>query len=196
MGRKPNPERRPEILRAVVDELARTGLGDLSLRPLAGALGVSTYTLSYQFGSKEELLRAVLEFVEAEQVATARGAVGDAAGDVGAVVTAYWNWVAVPEHLARVRLVFEALTIPRVADLLAGDFRARLMSAWVDLLAGDLVVAGMPREDAEAEATIAASALAGMLLDLLATDDRERLGRAARRLADQLRSHQLSCRAR
>ncbi|WTW92513.1 TetR/AcrR family transcriptional regulator [Streptomycetaceae bacterium NBC_01309] len=196
MGRKPNPERRSEILRAVVDELARTGLGDLSLRPLAGALGVSTYTLTYQFGSKEELLRAVLEFVEAEQVGTARGAVGDAEGDVGAVVAAYWEWVAVPENLARVRLVFEALTIPRVADLLAEDFRARLMSAWVEFLTGDLVGAGMARDDAEAEATIAASALAGMLLDLLATGDRERLGRAAQRLAGQLHDLQLTCRAR
>ncbi|MGW1990369.1 TetR/AcrR family transcriptional regulator [Embleya sp. NPDC001921] len=186
MGRKPNPERRPEILSAVVDELARTGLGDLSLRPLAGALGVSTYTLTYQFGSKEELLRAVLEFVEAEQAATARGAMADADGRVGAVVAAYWGWVAEPAHLARVRLVFEALTIPRLKELLPGDVRARLMSAWVDLLTGDLVRVGMEREEAEAEATVAASALAGMLLDLLATGDRERLDRGARRLARRL----------
>ncbi|MDI2130515.1 TetR/AcrR family transcriptional regulator [Yinghuangia seranimata] len=193
MGRKPNPERRAEILRAVVDELARTGLGDLSLRPLAGALGVSTYTLTYQFGSKEELLRAVLEFVEAEQVGAARVAGGAAGGDVGATVAAYWQWVTEPARLGRVRLVFEALTIPRVSELLPQDFRARLMSAWVDLLAGDLTGAGVAPEEAEAEATVAASALAGMLLDLLATGDRERLGRAAQRLARRLGDLQVAC---
>ncbi|MFE5333531.1 TetR family transcriptional regulator [Embleya sp. NPDC056575] len=196
MGRKPNPERRPEILRAVVDELARTGLGDLSLRPLAAALGVSTYTLTYQFGSKEELLRAVLEFVESEQAAMARGAMRDAGGDVGRVVAAYWDWVAEPAHLARVRLVFEALAIPRLSGLLPGDFRARLMSAWVELLSGDLASAGLGREEAEAEATVAASALAGMVLDLLATGERERLNRAAGQLARRLDDLQVACRTR
>jgi AcrR family transcriptional regulator len=67
VGRKPNPDRKPELLEAVVGYVAEHGLGDLSLRPLAEALGVSTYTLVYHFGSKEQLVVEVLASVEARQ---------------------------------------------------------------------------------------------------------------------------------
>lgn len=185
MGRRPDPQRKPEILRAAVDELARTGLGDMSLRPLAAALGVSTYALTYHFGSKENLLADVLGFVEAEQAELARGW-AETGGGPASAVAGYWDWVAEDANLARVRLVFEALTVPRVSGLVTPDFRGRLMRAWVDLFAADLRAAGLAPEQAEDEATLAASALAGMVLDLLATGDRDRLRRAAGALSARL----------
>lgn len=190
MGRKPNPDRKPELLRAVVAELVRSGVAGASLRPLAAALGVSTYTLSYHFGSKEQLLAEALAYVEEEQrrlVARWTDELGSEA-DAAAVIERYWAWVSRPENLEQVRLVFEVITSPQGAELLAADDRRRLMSAWVELLAGRLHARGVAKRQATIEATIAASALAGMVLDLLATGDQRRLREAATALGERVES--------
>jgi len=188
VGRKPNPERKPELLRAVVAELVRSGLAGVSLRPLAHALGVSTYTLSYHFGSKEQLLAEALSYVEAEQRQLVAAWTAESGPEPSAarVIERYWTWVSRPENLAQVRLVFEVITSPQGAELLPGEHRRQLMSAWVELIAGELHAQGVPKRRASVEATIAASALAGMVLDLLATGDQRRLATAARALGDRL----------
>jgi AcrR family transcriptional regulator len=188
VGRKPNPERKPELLRAVVAELARSGLAGVSLRPLAQALGVSTYTLSYHFGSKEQLLVEALAHVEEEQRRLVAGWTAELGpeADAAAVIERYWTWVSRPENLGQVRLVFEVLTSPQGAELIPAEDRRRLMSAWVELIAGELQAHGVPKRVAMTEATIAASALAGMVLDLLATGDQRRLRAAARTLGERL----------
>jgi AcrR family transcriptional regulator len=188
VGRKKNPERKPELLRAVVAELARSGLAGVSLRPLAQALGVSTYTLSYHFGSKEQLLVEALAHVEEEQRRLVAGWTAELGpeADAAAVIERYWAWVSRPANLGQVRLVFEVLTSPQGAELLPAEHRRRLMSAWVELIAGELHAHGVPKPRATIEATIAASALAGMVLDLLATGDQRRLRTAARALGERL----------
>ena len=165
MGRKPNPERKPELLRAVVAELVRSGLAGVSLRPLAAALGVSTYTLSYHFGSKEQLLADALAYVEEEQRRLVAGWTAElgSEADAAAVIERYWAWVSRPENLGRVRLVFEVITTPQGAELLPAQDRRSLMSAWVELIAGELHAHGVSKRQATTEATIAASALAGMV---------------------------------
>src|SRR5262249_35377368 len=181
MGRKPNPGRKPELLRAVVAELVRGGVAGVSLRPLAAALGASTYTLTYHFGFQGRLPAEALAYVEEEQrqvVARWTEELGSEA-DAAEVIERYWAWVSRPENLEQVRLVFEVITSPHGAELLGADDRRRLMSAWVELIAGDLHDRGVPQRQATIEATIAASALAGMVLDLLGTGEQRRLGSTA-----------------
>jgi AcrR family transcriptional regulator len=63
-GRPPLPGRREEILDAAVLVLAERGIEAMSLAQLAQALGFSTYTLTYHFGTREDVLAAVAEHVE------------------------------------------------------------------------------------------------------------------------------------
>src|SRR5258706_10044550 len=56
-------ERRDELLRRSRDYLLAHGVADLSLRPLAAAIGTSARLLVYHFGSKEALVTAVLDDV-------------------------------------------------------------------------------------------------------------------------------------
>ena len=172
----------------MVAELARTGLAGVSLRPLATALGVSTYTLSYHFGSKEQLLAEALAHVEDEQRRLVAGWTDElgSEADAAAVIERYWAWVSRPENLGQVRLVFEVITTPQGAELLPAQDRRQLMSAWVELIAGELHAHGVPKRQATTEATIAASALAGMVLDLLATGDQRRLRIAAQALGERV----------
>ncbi len=54
-------ERRTVLLDKIVDVLLAEGISDLSLRPLAKAVGTSARLLIYHFGSKEKLLTDALE---------------------------------------------------------------------------------------------------------------------------------------
>ncbi len=59
-GRPVDHQRRAELLDAVVDYTVEHGFSDLSWRPVAAALGVSTTTLVHRFGAKEQMLEAIL----------------------------------------------------------------------------------------------------------------------------------------
>lgn len=55
---------RERLLAAAVEHVAAHGVGDLSLRRLAAALGTSHRMLVYHFGSREGLLVEVVREVE------------------------------------------------------------------------------------------------------------------------------------
>src|SRR5262245_37270234 len=61
--------RKRELLAATLAYAAANNLADLSLRPLAAAIGSSPRVLLYLFGSKEGLIREVLAAARAEQLA-------------------------------------------------------------------------------------------------------------------------------
>ncbi len=55
--------RREQLLAAAVDYAIEHGLSDLTLRPLADALGVMPNSLVHHFGNKDTLLTAILNGV-------------------------------------------------------------------------------------------------------------------------------------
>src|SRR5436305_7308210 len=66
--RQVTSDARTRLLTAAVDYVVEHGLGDLSLRELAAAIGTSHRMLIYHFGSKEELVVAIVQAVEAAQI--------------------------------------------------------------------------------------------------------------------------------
>ncbi|WP_264991683.1 TetR/AcrR family transcriptional regulator, partial [Mycobacterium montefiorense] len=68
MVRTPDLQRRRQLLDALIDEFADGGIGDRSLREVAGAVGTSHRMLLHHFGSREDLLLAVVEEVERRQM--------------------------------------------------------------------------------------------------------------------------------
>ena len=185
MGRKPNPDRKPELLDDVVDYLAEHGLGLLSLRPLADALGVSTYSLVYHFGSKEQLVVDALQRAEQRQMElVVRWHDEEPELSVGDLVRRLWQWCCEPANLPLVRLAFEAITLSATASGLPGAVREQLVTNWVDALADGFVEEGASRATARRLATLVNAAFTGLVLDLLATGDRRRLDRALALLVD------------
>ena len=69
MGRRPQPEIKERLLEACADHALAHGLPD-RLEPLARATGTSTRMLIYHFGTRDVLLRAVLERARQRQVTT------------------------------------------------------------------------------------------------------------------------------
>ena len=69
---------RERLLAAVLGYVTEHGFSDLSLREVAAAIGTSHRMLIYHFGSREGLLVAVVQAVEAAQ----RGFLAELAADM------------------------------------------------------------------------------------------------------------------
>jgi AcrR family transcriptional regulator len=68
--------KREEILRGVIDLVARNGYRRQSLREIGAALGIVPAHIIYYFSSREELLQRVIALWDAESVATFGGRFG------------------------------------------------------------------------------------------------------------------------
>ena len=96
MGRTPNPDAKAELLEGIVEYLLRGGLQDLSLRPLAEALGTNARMLLYYFGSKENLVVEALTAAQARQQAVLQNQ-PPSSGDPTEGLRRFWGWFTSPE---------------------------------------------------------------------------------------------------
>jgi AcrR family transcriptional regulator len=173
---------RERLLEGAMEHVARNGVGDLSLRALAAALGTSHRMLSYHFGSREGLLIEVIRTVE-EQQRTALHAMleEDAGRPPEETMRRMWARLADPSLWPNERLFFEVYAqalqgSPHALPLLDG-----IVDLWVEPLTRIAVEQGKPEAQARAEARLGVAVTRGLLLDLLATGDREAVDAAMAR---------------
>jgi AcrR family transcriptional regulator len=173
--------RRDELLDACYAYVVDRGLNGLSLRPLAAATGTSPRVLLYLFGSKEELVRELLARARREQQSVVAGALDTENGDFDQLVAQLWATLSAREQRPMVRLTYEAFlrSVSRDPGPLAG-FAAETARDWLDLLIA--AQPSTPRRVAEARATRELALVRGLLLDLLACDDPDRVASAAQLL--------------
>jgi AcrR family transcriptional regulator len=166
------------LLGQVVDHFVADGLGDLSLRKIAAAIGTSHRMLIYHFGSKSSLLVEVVRAVEARSQAQLRqfaaGAAADAADtyDTDDVIRHMWRYVAEPAQGD-----FERLFFALYGRALQGDEEIRPLlresiTNWLDSNEAVAVLQGVPPQVARTHARLGLAVVRGLLLDLLATEDR------------------------
>jgi AcrR family transcriptional regulator len=164
---------RAKLLAAAVHYVAANGLGDLSLRELAAAIGTSHRMLIYHFGSKEGLLVAIVQAVEADQ----RRFFADFAADPGVTpldaARAFWRRVADPALAANVRLFFELYGQALQGRPGTTGLLDDIVDSWVRPLTEYRVAGGMPQAVVEADARLSVAVMRGLLLDLAATGQRE-----------------------
>jgi AcrR family transcriptional regulator len=174
--------RRAELLDASYSYVLNHGLNGLSLRPLAAAIGSSPRVLLYLFGSKENLLRELLARARKEHIAQVTSALKSTVrgeGEFEALASRLWIWLSAPEQQAMVRLTYEAflLSLNREPGPWSG-FAAESARDWLNLLID--AQTDVPRAVAEAHATRVLALIRGMLIDLLACGEKERVASAAR----------------
>ena len=177
MARPVDRERRQELLDGAIDYAIANGLSDLSLRPLATALGTHAPVLLHHFGSKELLLGLVVD--GARDRLRALGRAEEAANPRGGL-TAVWAWASDPAHDQFLRFFYEAYALALRDPERYADFLDGVVRDWLD--------EPMAAID-DTSATIAIAAIRGLLLDLLATGDRDRVDAAMRRIILLLHAH-------
>ena len=160
MPRRVDEQRRRELLEAIIAAFARDGVGSRSLRDVAEAIGTSHRMLLHHFGSRDELLTSIVTEVERRQAAKVIDLPDDAAG----AVTAMWADLRRPELRPFERLFFECYARGAQGE---APFSGMLPGAVDDWLTDDAARAVDP-----AMMRLGLAVARGLLLDLVATDDR------------------------
>jgi AcrR family transcriptional regulator len=176
--------RREELLERAYRYVLEHGVADMSLRPLAAAVGSSPRVLLFLFGSKAGLVQALLARARRDELELLEraGAAGAGDRDLAQIAGELWAWLAAEEHRGLLRLWVEGYArslIEPDAEPWAGFARATVAD-WLEVL-GELT------EDV-AERTLTLAVLRGAMLDLLATNDLERVTAAVERQLEGLRS--------
>ena len=171
---------RERLLAAAIEHVSQHGVGEISLRGLAAALGTSHRMLIYHFGSREALLIEVIRTVEEQQRMALATILEDADMPPAEIMRRMWARVADPALWPNERLFFEVYAqalqgSPHALPLLDG-----IVDAWVEPLAA-LVAPDRAKDEARAEARLGVAVVRGLLLDLLATGDREAVDAAMER---------------
>lgn len=176
--------RQAALLEAAYEYVLGHGLVDLSLRPLASAIGSSPRVLIFLFGSKDGLVRALLARARADELALLdelRSAAGDEPAGLVAAVERVWEWLATPDHGPLLRLWVEAAARSLVEPEGAwAGFARDTVDDWLSVLAACQSPSERAGGQGVARCTLALAVLRGGLLDLLATGDRERVSKAVR----------------
>jgi AcrR family transcriptional regulator len=162
---------RQRLLDGAIDYVAQHGLGDVSLRELAAALGTSHRMLIHHFGSKERLWVEIVRTVETRQRELLGQMLPDPQQPLPDAMRAWWKHISDPALWPNERLFFEiygqALQGRRhTVELLDG-----IVEDWLDPVTEINVSLGIPPPLARAHARLGVAVTRGLLLDLLATRD-------------------------
>lgn len=185
--------RKIELLEAAYRYALAHGLSDLSLRPLAAAIGTSPRVLLFLFGSKDGLVRALLARARTDELALLeRLRDGDThAAGLATAVEKVWSWLVAVEHRPLLTLWAEAYARSLVEpDGAWAGFAGETVEDWLDVLAKSQPAHEKDAETGAAARTLALAVLRGALLDVLATGDIERVTAAVHRHVRQLRGDQ------
>jgi AcrR family transcriptional regulator len=164
--------RRDELLERAYDYALDHGVAELSLRPLAAAVGSSPRVLLFLFGSKAGLVQALLARARRDELELLDRA--RAAGDLLAAATELWAWLAAEEHRGLLQLWVEGYGRSLIDSQGPWTgFAAATVADWLEVLGG--------MSEDPTERTLILAVLRGALLDLLATGDVARVGAAVDR---------------
>jgi AcrR family transcriptional regulator len=183
--------RQAELLEAAYRYALSHGLADLSLRPLATAIGSSPRVLLYLFGNKDGLVRALLARARAEELdlladldrrAARAGGPGRENERMVEVAERLWAWLAAEHHRPLLTLWLEgyARSLIEPEGPWAG-FAGSTVQDWLAVLATTQPESTRNTDEARAQRTLVLAVLRGALLDLLASGDVERTTQAVRR---------------
>jgi AcrR family transcriptional regulator len=162
---------RQQLLDRALDYLTDRGMGDISLRELATALGTSHRMLIYHFGSKEGLFVEVVRASERREQRALAEVVASSDGTLEDVTRQFWQRLRSPELAAHERLFFELYGQALQGREYAQSVLDGVVDDWVGPAAAALIARGLTPADARAEARLGLAVVRGLLLDVLATGD-------------------------
>ena len=179
---------RQKLLEAAVAHVTARGLGDLSLRALAGKLHTSHRMLVFHFGSKEQLWSEIVHTVEQRQREQLTRLLPDPARPTREARWTWWKHISDPALWPSERLFFELYGQALQGRPHAATFLDGIVGNWVEPIAQANIAAGVPEAIARAHARLGVAVTRGLLLDLLATGDVDRVDEAMGAFIDLYRA--------
>jgi AcrR family transcriptional regulator len=176
VARTRNDRRPEELLGAITRYVVEHGLADLSLRPLAKAVGSSPRVLLYYFGSKEELVAAI--FVQVREWQRKTLLVTGESNTLEGIARRAWSEIVRPGNMQGLEFFYECFGQAVRHRKEYKDFLKGCFEDWIDRFSTVFINGGADQESAQAMATILLSGLRGFALDYCATRDRARVEKA------------------
>ncbi|CAB4967533.1 unannotated protein [freshwater metagenome] len=167
--------RRPELLAAATEYVLDHGVADLTLRPLASGIGVTIATVIRHFGSKDQLVEAVVRGIHAQLLTDLHSDAALAGGDPERVLRTLWSRWLEPRRAREFALLFEIYALALRAPHDHAWFLATVVTDWLQPLKEALRGLGHSQPDADVLATAILALLRGLHLDLAATKDADRV---------------------
>ncbi|PZS28547.1 MAG: TetR family transcriptional regulator [Pseudonocardiales bacterium] len=172
---RPPSARHTELLELAYRYALDNGLGDLSLRPLAAAVGSSPRVLLYLFGSKNGLVRALLARARTNELDLLGHLRDRDSASLAEAAAEIWAWLAAGNHRALLNLWVEGYARSLVnPDGPWAGFARSTVEDWLAVLAEAQPAAERDSLAGIAQRTLILAVLRGSLLDLLATGDVDR----------------------
>jgi len=160
---------RERLLEAAVEQALQGGIIGQSLRQVAAAIGTSHRMLLYHFGSRDGLLAAICNTINESVTGSL-----DRWGDPRALFRHFTDPEAWPWDRLFIELYAHALFGGPGSD----EFFEASVHRWIDGLAGQLVEQGGDEATARIRARLHLAVARGLLLDLLATEERDEVDQA------------------
>jgi len=165
-------KRKKEWLDAALNYLLEHGVANMSLRPMAAALGTSPRILMFHFKSKEGLLREVLGELQARlQASFVAIASADSGPSRAAPLKRFWQWATGKEGFPYLRLLYEAQIVAIQNPAKYGPYLTKTSSDWLTISVRALSESTRPGP----MATLCVAVFDGLFLELLSTGDRRRV---------------------
>lgn len=169
MSRPRDVGRRDELLDGIVADCAEHGLGSRSLRDIADHVGTSHRMLIHHFGSREELMVAVVQAVEARQQTLQ----DQLTGTPTEALTTLWGHLSDPQLRPLERLFFESYSRGANGEAPFDRLLPGAVESWLVDDGGD-----------PATRRLGLAVIRGLLLDLVATGDTVGTAAALARFAE------------
>jgi AcrR family transcriptional regulator len=165
------PPRKQELTESILEYLLAQGLSEVSLRPLAAAVGTSARLLIYHFRSKEGLLAEVLEVLQSrlrDSFSEVLAARVDEAGEPP--LKTFWKWATARRNFRYLKLLYELQILAAQNPKSYARYLRRHSSSWIELVRTALPAS----ERRSAVATLMIAVFDGLFLELVSTGDRQR----------------------
>lgn len=184
MARPVDYAKRERLVAQATEVLARTGVIDTSLRALGAEMGTSARMLVHYFGSKENLILAVMNGLQHQHVPEPQ--LYSTAAELRQWCLDDWYEITRGEQRSRLRILEQVFGAACGQDSPYARYTADTLAQLVHNAQLRMEAIGMPPPVAETRARLTLAAIQGLVIDYFTSDDPDRVDDTYRRLVDDL----------
>lgn len=178
--------RKDALREKLADYMVTRGVADLSLRPMAAAVGTSARLLIFHFGSKEQLLTEVLESMQSGLQRSLAELLSLQSGpDVPAPLRLFWDWALKDVNFARLRVLHQLQTLAAQDQQNYGRYLKNNSAGWLETVQAVL----KPSQRSPLLATLIVAVFDGLFIEVMSTGDRRRATAAIDEFISMARKH-------
>jgi AcrR family transcriptional regulator len=177
--------RKAMLLESLIAYLVKRGVADVSLRPMAAAVGTSARLLIFHFGSKERLLLEVLDEMQARLQRSLGDLLDKPSPARSAPLRQFWDWALKDANFAQLRVLYELHILAAQDHKTYGRYLKRNSLNWLESIEAVL----KPAQRFPTLPTLIVAVFDGLFIEVMSTGDRRRATAAIDEFIAMARKH-------